>query len=142
MFANVAFFAACKLQRIPIISVPKLTKKATKAQIEGSGVTVARLFFAAVFGNGNAVKGLNFLIALSAFGNLMATGLGQSRMLRECGRQGVLPYPGIWSSTKPFGTPAFPYFVKWAMTILMILAIPTGSAFNFGRNSSFHPQHP
>lgn len=35
-------------------------------------------------------------------------------------------------TTKPFGTPIGPYFVKWALTALMILALPSGDAFNFG----------
>ena len=46
-------------------------------------------------------------------------------------RQGVLPFPRFWASTRPFGTPLGPYFVKWALTILMILAPPAGDAFNF-----------
>jgi hypothetical protein len=47
-------------------------------------------------------------------------------------RQGVLPYPKFWASTKPFGTPLGPYILKWGMTILMILGPPAGDAFNFG----------
>ena len=47
------------------------------------------------------------------------------------GRQGVLPFPKFWASTKPFGTPIGPFFVKWAVTIIMILAPPAGDAFNF-----------
>ena len=69
MLANIAYFAA----------VPKADLKAAK-QIAAS------LFFERVFGTSGAVKGLNFLIALSAFGNLIAVLLGQSRLIRECGR--------------------------------------------------------
>ena len=47
-------------------------------------------------------------------------------------RQGVLPFPRFWASTRPFNTPLAPYFAKWAVTILMILAPPAGDAFNFG----------
>jgi len=32
------------------------------------------------------VKGLNILIAISAFGNIIAVLIGQSRVIRECGR--------------------------------------------------------
>jgi hypothetical protein len=46
----------------------------------------ASLFFTNVFGSSNAIKGLNFLIALSAFGNLISVLIGTSRMIRECGR--------------------------------------------------------
>ena len=53
------------------------------------------------------------------------------RVLTLVHRQGVLPFPRFWASTRPFGTPLGPYLIKWAMTILMILAPPAGDAFNF-----------
>lgn len=114
MLANIAYFSA----------VPKVDLKKSK-QIAAS------LFFERVFGTGKAVKGLNFLIALSAFGNLVAVLIGQSRLIRECGRQGTLPFPSFWVSTRPFGTPLGPYALKWTLTILLILAPPAGDAFNF-----------
>jgi amino acid transporter len=69
MLANIAYFAA----------VPK-------EELQQSTQIAASLFFQRVFGSGNAVKGLNFLISLSAFGNLVAVLLGSSRLIRECGR--------------------------------------------------------
>ncbi|KAB5523079.1 amino acid permease-domain-containing protein [Coniochaeta sp. 2T2.1] len=114
IFANIAYFSAVPKQDI-----------AKAKQIAAS------LFFTAVFGSSRAVKGLNFLIALSSFGNLLAVLLGTSRLIRECGRQGVLPYPRFWASTRPFGTPTGPYLVKWVLTLIMILAPPAGDAFNF-----------
>ncbi|KIW94282.1 uncharacterized protein Z519_05598 [Cladophialophora bantiana CBS 173.52] len=114
VLANVAYFSA----------VPK-------EELVKSSQVAASLFFQHVFGSSGAVRGLNFLIALSAFGNLVAVLLGQSRLIRECGRQGTLPFPNFWVSTRPFGTPLGPYFVKWALTMLMILAPPAGDAFNF-----------
>lgn len=115
MLCNVAYFAA----------VPK-------ADILTADTTTASLFFTAVFGE-QAAKGLNILVILSAFGNLVTVLIGQSRVIREIGRQGVLPYPKFWVTTKPFGTPIGPYLLKWAMTILMIVAPPAGDAFNFGK---------
>lgn len=73
ILANVAFFAA-----IP------------KEEIIAGKEIAAGLLFTNVFGNHGAVRGLNFLIALSSFGNLIAVLLGQSRVIRECGRQGKL----------------------------------------------------
>jgi amino acid transporter len=67
ILANVAYLAA----------IPKATLAVGKQ-------TVAALFFEAVFGSN--VKGLNILIALSAFGNIIAVLIGQSRVIRECGR--------------------------------------------------------
>ena len=57
-----------------------------KSDIMTSGVTVASLFFTNVFGHAKGVKVFNLLIALSAFGNLIAVQIGQSRLIRECGR--------------------------------------------------------
>ncbi|KAF0315774.1 high-affinity methionine permease [Colletotrichum asianum] len=123
MFANVAFFAA----------VPR-------EDLENSGLTVANLFFTAVFGNSGAVRGLNFLIALASFGNMIAVIIGLSRRIRECGRQGVLPWTRFWVSTKPFGTPLGPYAVIWFLTALMILAVPAGDAFTFVNDLGVFPQ--
>ncbi|KAK9770065.1 putative High-affinity methionine permease [Seiridium cardinale] len=114
IFTNISYFAA----------VPK-------AELKAASQISASLFFTKVFGSSNAVKGLNFLIALSAFGNLVTVLIGTSRMIRECGRQGVLPWPRFWATTRPLGTPLGPYFVKWILTVLMILAPPAGDAFNF-----------
>ncbi|WDK23611.1 high-affinity methionine permease [Colletotrichum graminicola] len=60
-------------------------------------------------------------------------------MLRECGRQGVLPYPGFWASTRPFGTTLGPYLVKWLLTIIMVVAPPAGDAFNFIADLQVYP---
>lgn len=46
-------------------------------------------------------------------------------------RQGVLPFTRFWTSTRPFGTPLGPYFIKWVLTVIMIIAPPAGDAFNF-----------
>lgn len=67
----------------------------------------------------------------------MSGALGSSRIIRETGRQGVLPWTSFWASTKPFGTPLGPYAFKWAITALIILAIPTGDAFNFSKTYTY-----
>lgn len=89
------------------------------------------LFFEKVFGNSGTVRGLNFLIALASFGNMIAVIIGLSRRIRECGRQRVLSWTPFWVSTKLFGTTLSPYAVIWALTALMILAIPSGDTFTF-----------
>ncbi|KAB8071834.1 amino acid permease-domain-containing protein [Aspergillus leporis] len=122
VLANIAYFSA-----------------ASKEEILNSEVVAASIFFQKVFGTSGASRALNFLICLSAFGNLLAVLIGQSRMIRECGRQGVLPFTRFWTSTKPFGTPLGPYFLKWALTMLMILAPPAGDAFNFVVDLSIYP---
>ena len=69
ILANIAYFAA----------VPK-------SELVESSQVAASMFFSKVFGSNGAARGLNFLIALSAFGNLIAVLIGQSRLIRECGR--------------------------------------------------------
>ncbi|KAI9708247.1 MAG: hypothetical protein M1820_004201 [Bogoriella megaspora] len=124
MLANIAYFSA-----------------ATKTEILKSKAVAASVFFENVFGSTAAGRALNFLICVSAFGNLIAVLIGQSRMMRECGRQGVLPWTKFWTSTRPFGTPLGPYFVKWALTMVMILAPPAGDAFNFVVDLAVYPSN-
>lgn len=57
--------------------------------------------------------------------------VGQARVLREVARQGLLPYPTFFASTKPFGTPLAPVALKYALTVFVIVAIPGKDAFNF-----------
>ncbi|EAW11065.1 high affinity methionine permease [Aspergillus clavatus NRRL 1] len=122
ILANIAYFSAV-----------------TKDEILNSKVVAASIFFQKVFGTSGASRALNILICLSAFGNLLAVLIGQSRLLRECGRQGVLPWTRFWTSTRPFGTPLGPYALKWALTIIMILAPPAGDAFNFVVDLGVYP---
>lgn len=53
--------------------------------------------------------------------------------------QGTLPYAPFWVSTRPFGTPLGPYATKWIMTILILLAVPAGDAFNFVVDLEIYP---
>lgn len=53
--------------------------------------------------------------------------------------QGTLPFASFWVSTRPFGTPLGPYATKWTITILIILALPAGDAFNFVVDLGVYP---
>ncbi|KAI8307605.1 High-affinity methionine permease [Colletotrichum sp. SAR11_59] len=115
MLCNIAYFATV-----------------SKAEFAEASEIAAAVFFSKLFGESKAAANvLNFLVLLSAFGNLLAVLIGSSRMIREIGRQGVLPFTEFWVSTKPFGTPLGPYLLKWAMTFIMIVAPPAGDAFSF-----------
>lgn len=136
LLCNIAYFAAgwssnldMKTSSVAPANICTLT--VTKSSLRTSSQLAASLFFTAVFGSKHSSSALNFLIALSAFGNIVSVIIGSSRVIRECGRQGVLPFPGIWASTEPFGTPIAAYVLKWGLTLLMILAPPAGDAFNF-----------
>lgn len=112
---------------------------ASREDILSSKQIAASVFFQKVFGTGGAARALNVLICLSAFGNLVAVQINMSRMLRETGRQGVLPFPKFWTYTKPLGTPIGPYFFIWTITLIMILAPPAGDAFNFVVDLAVYP---
>ncbi|KAJ7182389.1 amino acid/polyamine transporter I [Mycena crocata] len=114
VLVNVAYFAA----------VPAAT-------IKKSGTLVAGLFFTNVFGRHAGARIFPALVSLSAFGNLIAVLQGQSRVIREIARQGILPYPAFWVSTRPFGTPLVPILLKWLLTVIVIIAPPAGDAFAF-----------
>ncbi|ODV94496.1 hypothetical protein PACTADRAFT_77078 [Pachysolen tannophilus NRRL Y-2460] len=103
----------------------------TIEEIKDSGNTVVSTFFSNVFGTESATKAMSSLVALSALGHLLTAVVSHSRALRECGRQGVLPFRKFWIQVKPFGTPIGPLFITWLVNIIVILAPPAGSAYNF-----------
>lgn len=104
---------------------------ASPEEIKTSGNSVATLLFHNAFQSKAATKALSAMVALSAFGHLITAIISHSRGLRECGRQGVLPFPKFWTTTKPFNTPLGPIFVTWLVNFIMIIAPPAGSAYNF-----------
>ncbi|KAI8657852.1 High-affinity methionine permease [Fusarium keratoplasticum] len=115
IFCNIAYFAV----------VPK-------DEFKEASEIAASIFFTKLFGESRtAANVLNFMVLLSAFGNLLAVLIGNSRMIREIGRQGVLPFTEFWVSTKPSGTPLGPCLLNFAVTIIMIIALPAGDAFAF-----------
>ncbi|KXJ87303.1 amino acid permease-domain-containing protein [Microdochium bolleyi] len=121
IMCNIAYFSA----------VPK-------KEFASSSQLAAGVFFTKVFGDKGAAA-LNVFILLSAFGNLLAVLIGHARMIREIGRQGVLPYPQFWVTTWPFGTPIGPYLLKWIATIIMIVGPPAGDAFTFAVSLQSYP---
>lgn len=103
----------------------------TPEEIKGSKLLTAALFFKNVFGDSAGQRVLPALVAVSSIGNLLAVTIGHSRIVREVGRQGVLPWPSFWTNTWPFGTPGGALLVKFILTVIVIVAPPPGDAFNF-----------
>ncbi|KAF6757233.1 amino acid transporter [Ephemerocybe angulata] len=101
-------------------------------EIRNSGQLVAVLFFQRVFGDSFSAKLFPLLVALSCFGNI-------ARVIREVGRQGLLPYPTFFASTKPFGTPLGPVALKGFLTFIVILAVPARDTFNFVLDLASYP---
>lgn len=101
------------------------------AEIKSSGVLISSVYFENVFGTKAATAALNSFVAISAFGHLLGVFIAHSRSLRECGRQGVLPYPKLWTTVKPWGTPIFPVLITLTINLIILLAPPPGDAYNF-----------
>ena len=102
----------------------------TLDELKSSRVLTASLYFDNVFGTSGR-RALDVLVALSALSHLVVVVVGHSRSLRECGRQGVLPYRNFWVSVKPFGTPLGPVAVTFIINLIVLLAPPAGDAYNF-----------
>ncbi|OXG18472.1 high-affinity methionine permease [Cryptococcus neoformans Tu259-1] len=102
----------------------------TQEEIKGSTQVTATLFWEKLWGS-KVSKGLTILPVLSASSNILNTIVGHSRMIREIGRQGVLPYPKFWATTWPIGTPTGALSAIWFVTLIVIVAVPAGNAFNF-----------
>ncbi|EAL20113.1 hypothetical protein CNBF4390 [Cryptococcus deneoformans B-3501A] len=113
MLTNIAYFAVL-----------------TQEEIKGSTQVTATLFWEKLWGS-KVSKGLTILPVLSASSNILNTIVGHSRMIREIGRQGVLPYPKFWVTTWPIGTPTGALFAIWFVSLIVIVVVPAGNAFNF-----------
>ncbi|ODV60220.1 high affinity methionine permease [Ascoidea rubescens DSM 1968] len=128
------FFVPLSVSIIFVLYILILTSYYTGSSIEeikASSNSIAALLFRNAFENKHATKFLNVMVSLSAFGHLITVVLSHSRSLRECGRQGVLPFPRFWTQIRPFGTPVGPIFIIWLVNSIMIVGPPAGSAYNF-----------
>ncbi|RXW21748.1 hypothetical protein EST38_g4118 [Candolleomyces aberdarensis] len=108
-------------------------------EIRNSGQLVAVLFFQRVFGQSFGTTIFPLLVSLSCFGNIIAVTVGQARIIREVARQGLLPYPSFFASTRPFGTPLGPVALKAFLTVIVILAVPARDTFNFVLDLASYP---
>ncbi|KAG5358983.1 High-affinity methionine permease [Yarrowia sp. E02] len=113
----------------------------SKEEIKHSNLLTAALFFKNVFGDSAGQRVLPALVAVSSIGNLLAVTIGHSRIVREVGRQGVLPWPSFWTNTWPFGTPGGALLVKFILTVIVIVAPPPGDAFNFVVDLQSYPSN-
>ncbi|KAJ3758156.1 high affinity methionine permease [Lentinula raphanica] len=128
MLVNAAYFATVPLDKI-----------------KTSNEMIANLFFETIFpsspnSNNVALTALQILVALSSLGSVIAATISASRIIRESGRQGLLPYPQVWASTKPFNTPLAAYLLRCSVTNVLIVIPPPGDAFNFIVDLQYYPE--
>lgn len=121
LFVNIAYFAI----------VPKEVLKT-------SSTVLAADFFAIAFGE-TAKKAASVFIALSALGNVMSVIFSQGRIIQLLGREGVLPFPKFFATSRPFNSPFVGLFEHWVVCVITILAPPPGDAYNFILNLISYP---
>lgn len=121
LFVNIAYFAI----------VPKELLKT-------SSTILAADFFQIAFGD-NAKKASSVFVALSALGNVMSVIFSQGRIITQLGREGILPFPKFFASSRPFNSPLVGLMQHWIVCIITILAPPPGDAYNFIMNLISYP---
>ncbi|CAI6087845.1 hypothetical protein V2G26_010131 [Clonostachys chloroleuca] len=109
-----------------------------KEEILTSERLVAASLFRNMFGE-SAERALCVFVALSAFGNVLSVIFSQGRLIQELGREGVLPFSRFWASNRPFNAPLPGLMEHWLVTVITIIAPPTGDAYNFVINLISYP---
>ncbi|CUA77049.1 High-affinity methionine permease [Saccharomyces cerevisiae S288c] [Rhizoctonia solani] len=82
------------------------------------------IFLRKVYGDAVATKVFPIFIGISTFGGIVSVTLYYGRMLREAGRQGMLPFATFWSRVGRFKTPYGPVLLKWGLAVLLIVITP------------------
>lgn len=111
----------------------------TKEEILNANEVLGAMFFRKVYGNTAATKLFPIFIGISTFGGIVSMTLYYARMLREAGRQGVLPFATLWSRVGRFKTPYGPVVLKLALSSFLVLAVPAGDIFAFLVDLSGYP---
>ena len=62
------------------------------------------------------------LIALSAFGNVVAVTYANARVKQEIAKQRILPFSKFWAMNSRYGTPVGALILHWIFTVLVIVA--------------------
>lgn len=111
---------------------------ASKAEIVGSGRLVVSLLMNNIWGE-NVERWVDFGVALSSLGNVLAVSFSQGRVNQASGKEGALPFSFIWASDKPFNAPLGGLSLHWLMCSLIIFFVPSGDAYNFVVNVITYP---
>ncbi|CAE6508828.1 unnamed protein product [Rhizoctonia solani] len=111
----------------------------TKEEITDANEVLGALFFRKVYGDTAATKLFPIFIGISSFGGIVSMSLYYARMLREAGRQGVLPFATFWSRVGRFKTPFGPLLLKWCLSACLVIATPAGDTFAFLVDLSGYP---
>ncbi|WFD45359.1 methionine permease [Malassezia psittaci] len=121
VLAQVAYFAA----------VPR-------EEILNSKQIIAASFFSHVFGERSA-RALSVFVALSAVANVFSVVFSQGRLNQALGRDGLIPFPRVFASNRPFNAPMAGIGWHSLVTLILMVAPPQGSAYTLVLNLSSYP---
>ena len=62
------------------------------------------------------------LLALSAFGNVVAVAYSYSRVKQEIAKMRILPFSKFWAMNSRYDTPVGALILHWIFTVLVIVA--------------------
>ncbi|KAG8733651.1 hypothetical protein FRC12_018811 [Ceratobasidium sp. 428] len=82
--------------------------------------------------------GLNVLARVELMGFIIQT-MSYARMLREVGRQGILPFGTFWGRVSRFKTPYGPILLKFGLSLTILTLTPANDAFAFLVDLSAYP---
>ncbi|KAG9097730.1 hypothetical protein FS749_005663 [Ceratobasidium sp. UAMH 11750] len=103
----------------------------TKEEMKDAGEVLGARFLRKVYGDAIADKLFLVIIGASTFGGSIAGTMSYARMLREVGRQGILPFDTFWSQVSRFKTPYGPIMLKFTLSLIILLVTPANDAFSF-----------
>ncbi|KAG8735570.1 hypothetical protein FRC10_010392 [Ceratobasidium sp. 414] len=103
----------------------------TKEEIVDAGEVLGGRFLRKVYGDALADKLFLVIIGASTFGGSIAGTMSYARMLREVGRQGILPFDTFWSQVSRFKTPYGPIMLKFSLSLIILLVTPANDAISF-----------
>lgn len=123
IFVNIAYYAV----------VPK-------EKLIASKLILAADFFDIVFG-GQAKKAAAVFVGLSALGNVLSVIFSQGRIIQQLGREGILPFPKFFASSRPFNSPFVGLLQHFIVCVVTIIAPPSSDAYNFILNLISYPMN-
>ncbi|CEL61089.1 High-affinity methionine permease OS=Saccharomyces cerevisiae (strain ATCC 204508 / S288c) GN=MUP1 PE=1 SV=1 [Rhizoctonia solani AG-1 IB] len=96
----------------------------TKEELINANEVLGAIFLRKVYGDTVATKLFPLFIGISTFGGIVSVTLYYGRMLREAGRQGMLPFATFWSRIGRFKTPYGPVLLKWGLAVFLVIVTP------------------
>jgi amino acid transporter len=104
----------------------------TPQEIIDAKTTLGSAYTRALYGELFGTTIMSLLIMISAFGSGLATSFAASRVVLEAAKRGFVPYSSLFARSHPkYGTPFNAITFHCLISSVLIVAPPSGNAFNF-----------